>query len=76
MDSRRPDPDGLITSLAVQPDDATIFGGAFTTVSGTTIARNRIARITSTGLIDSKFNPNAGGQVQALAVQSDGKIYV
>ena len=36
--------------------------------------RNRIARLdATTGLADS-FNPNANGDVHAIAVQADGKI--
>ena len=47
-------------------------GGQFTTIGGQT--RNHIARLdAATGLADS-FNPNAGGNVFAIAVQRDGKI--
>ncbi|MEG4198489.1 DUF4347 domain-containing protein, partial [Microcoleus sp. Pol12A5] len=49
-------------------------GGAFSTVNGT--ARNRIARLNSDGSLDSTFNPNANGNVFAIALDSSGSPIV
>ncbi len=50
--------------------------GGFTSYNGT--QRNRIARITTTGGLDTTFNPGLGanGTIWALALQSDGKMIV
>ena len=36
--------------------------------------RNRIARLNPDGTVDTAFNPNANGDVLAIALQADGKI--
>lgn len=40
------------------------------------ITRNNLARVTSTGLLDTSFNPNVVGitGINAIIVQSDGSI--
>jgi uncharacterized delta-60 repeat protein len=55
----------------VQADGKILVGGDFTTIGGQT--RNRIARLNADGTADS-FDPDANGQVYAIAVQADGKI--
>ncbi|MEG4020244.1 Ig-like domain-containing protein, partial [Microcoleus sp. S36b_A2] len=46
---------------------------AFTTIGGST--RNRIAKLNpSTGVADATFNPNASGQVLAIAIDSGREI--
>ena len=50
------------------------MGGHFTTIAGQ--ARNHIARINPDGTLDSTFNPSADGVVDAIAVQSDGKVLI
>ena len=79
-DSFDPNPTGFssvyVASIAVQADGKVLVGGAFTTVGGQ--KRLRIARLdATTGLADS-FDPLALGgtfaDVQAIAVQTDGKI--
>ena len=42
-----------IHSIAIQSDNSVVIGGSFTTVSGT--ARNHIARVTTSGALDSNF---------------------
>ncbi|HSC75162.1 MAG TPA: thrombospondin type 3 repeat-containing protein [Pseudomonadales bacterium] len=68
--------DGYISTLAVQSDGEYVIGGNFTTYNGT--ARNGIARIDSSGALDTSFDPGAGvnGDVRAIAVQPDGKIII
>lgn len=65
---------GQINCVALQPDGRIVIGGLFTTVNGA--PTNRIARLTSTGLSDSSFNPGTGANssVVSIALQPDGKI--
>ena len=75
-DSFNPRANGEVSAMAVQPDGKIVVGGFFTAVGGQ--ARNHIARLdATTGAADS-FNPSASGgplpSVQAIAVQTDGKI--
>jgi uncharacterized delta-60 repeat protein len=73
------EPNGFSGGLTRQSDGKTIVFGFFTSVNGT--ARDGIARLNADGSLDTSFNPSpqgngAIGQVQAVAVQSDGKIVV
>jgi len=66
---------GLIHTMAVQPDGKIVIGGEFTSVGG--VSRNRIARLNSDGSLDISFEPGTGipsGRVLALAVHKDGRI--
>ncbi len=68
-----------VSALAVQPDGKILVGGAFSTLGGGglgTVTRANIGRLNADGSIDASFNPGAGGDVHALAVQADGKILV
>jgi len=65
--------DAAVYALAVQSDGKILAGGAFTTVG--VVPRNRMARFTSNGTLDTTFaDPNLGNTVRALALQTDGKI--
>ncbi len=71
-----PNANNVVRSIAMQPDGKILAGGDFTIIGGQT--RNYIARLdATTGLADS-FDPNASGpftpQINALAIQGDGKI--
>ena len=74
-DSFDPNANATITAIAVQADGKILAGGGFSganSIGGQT--RNRMARLDgATGLADS-FNPNANIDVDAIAVQADGKI--
>ena len=67
-----------VYGVAVQSDGKIVVGGNFTTINGT--ASNRIARLNADGTPDTTFSTNIGsgfdGYVNAVAVQSDGKIVV
>lgn len=67
-------PDGLVRTLAVQPDGTILIGGDFTSVGGA--SRVGVARLTPTGTVDASFDPGSGapGGVYAIALQPDGKI--
>src|SRR5207302_8400656 len=74
-DSFNPNSNNEVDVIVVQPDGKILAGGFFNganSIGGAT--RNRIARLDrATGLADS-FDPNASAQVDAIAVQADGKI--
>jgi uncharacterized delta-60 repeat protein len=65
-----------INAITLQPDGKILVGGFFTTYSGVT--RNRIIRLNTNGSIDSSFVIDTGfdGAVNAITLQSDGKILV
>ena len=74
-----PNVNGIIHALVVQPDGKVLIGGDFTTLSpngGAAVTRNNIARVNADGTLDTAFNPNANGEVAAIAAQADGKILV
>lgn len=64
--------------LAVTAQDQIVIGGTFSSVNG--YSRNGVARLNSSGAVDTKFNPGlgpAGGLgIRTLAVQPDGKVIV
>jgi uncharacterized delta-60 repeat protein len=66
--------DNNVYAVAAQPDGKIVIAGSFTQVNST--LRNRVARLNADGTLDTTFSdPNVGaGTVQAVAVQSDGKI--
>ena len=72
---------GAISSIAVQPDGKIVVGGAFANYAGTT-GRSRLVRLNSDGTLDTAFCVNAvdggkfGSAINAVTVQSDGKILV
>ncbi|WP_166648050.1 T9SS type A sorting domain-containing protein [Hymenobacter sp. UV11] len=66
-----------VNALTIQSDGKIVVGGSFTTYNG--VARNRIARLNLDGSLDASFSPTGTGlsaAVNALAIQSDGKIVV
>ena len=69
--------DGSVSSVAVQSDGKVLVGGAFTNVNG--VARGRIARLNSDGILDTGFGnglSGADGDVYSVAMQSDGKVLI
>src|SRR5687767_10932228 len=69
-----------VLAVAVQPDGKILLGGNFTTLSpngGAAVTRNHLARLNLDGTLDTTFNPNVtGGDVNAIALQTDGKIVI
>lgn len=68
---------GGVGSIAMTADGKIIVGGGFTKAIGW--ARNRIARLNADGTLDDTFANGLDGpddRVNALAVQSDGKIVI
>src|SRR5438552_1624838 len=84
LDGFDPNANGTVRVAVVQPDGKILIGGQFTTLSpngGAAVTRNHIARLNPDGTLDTAFDPNANGEVDATAVdaitvQSDGKILV
>ncbi len=66
--------DGLVTSLALQPDGNIVMGGAFLSVNG--VNRYHVARLNTLGGIDPIFNPGVGADdtVWSLALSTNGSI--
>jgi uncharacterized delta-60 repeat protein len=66
---------GLINCVTVQPDGKVLLGGYFFFVNN--VNRTRIARLNSDGSLDTMFQngmAGADGEVEAIAVQPDGKV--
>src|SRR5438132_1051102 len=79
LDGFDPNANNAIRVVVVQPDGKILLGGDFTTLSpngGVTVTRNRIARLNPDGTLDTAFNPNASGSVDAITLAADGKILV
>jgi uncharacterized delta-60 repeat protein len=72
------DSGNIVYALALQPDGKIVVGGEFTELGNGNggIARNHIARVSSTGTIDSGFDPGANAAVYTLAFQADGRLLV
>lgn len=71
--------DNVVNALAVQSDGKYLIAGSFTSWNGTPVSR--IARINTDASVDLGFNTGgtgipAGGILNALAVQPDGKILI
>ncbi len=68
---------GTVSSVAYQSDGKVLLGGFFISVNGTN--RNRLARLSTNGVLDSAFSPGTAGVdgiVAALATQPDGRILI
>ncbi|HXJ55645.1 MAG TPA: Calx-beta domain-containing protein [Verrucomicrobiae bacterium] len=65
-----------IRTMIRQDDGRILIGGQFTSYDNS--SRVRVARLEANGALDSSFDPAAGanGQVRALAVATDGKVYL
>jgi len=70
-----------VQSLAVEPDDRILVGGFFTVING--VGRSRIARLNTTGSVDTTFDPGLGclgsltndaPQVRSIALQLFGRV--
>ena len=68
--------DGRVLAVALQSDGKVLIGGQFNNVDGN--ALGRLARLQPDAYVDSSFSPGigVGGEVDAIAVQSDGRILV
>jgi uncharacterized delta-60 repeat protein len=70
-------PNGAVSCLLLQTDGSIVLAGSFTSVSGT--GRTAIARLSSTGSLDTTFNPNSANSsitINSMALQADGKLLI
>jgi uncharacterized delta-60 repeat protein len=74
--SPRSGANGFVYDVVAQSNGKILIGGNFTDYNGT--SRNRIARLNADGSLDTSFNPDTDdeGLVEAVTVQTDGKILV
>lgn len=52
---------GSVNALALQPDGKVIIGGGFTSYNGSVSNSTRIARLNTSGSLDTSFNTGTGG---------------
>ena len=75
-------PDNTVYAVAAQPDGKVVIAGGFLNYNGT--SRPYVTRLNANGSLDASFTGpspalsggSAGWRVQALALQTDGKILV
>ena len=70
-------PNGQVTAIAVDQNGRILIGGSFSMYNG--VQRARLARLNPNGSLDATFDIGtgmAGGVVNAIAVQPDGRIVV
>jgi hypothetical protein len=75
--SFNPGANGDVRTIALQDNGQILVGGAFATLGGGgvgTVTRNNVGRLNADASLDTGFNPGANYVVNALAVQSDGRI--
>jgi uncharacterized delta-60 repeat protein len=75
-----PNPNGGVSAVALQPDGKIVIGGSFSVIdpneAPTSIVRENIARLNPDGTVDSSFNPNATGAIDAITLQPNGQILI
>ena len=75
-----PNPNGGLSSLALQPNGQILLGGNFTALqpnrTGIPSVRSDIARINADGTIDPSFDPSLNGDVDTIDVLADGSLFV
>jgi uncharacterized delta-60 repeat protein len=75
-----PNPNGGLTTLAIQPNGDIVFGGNFTALQPNRIGipsdRNDIARVNANGTIDPSFDPSLNGVADTITVLPDGSLFV
>ncbi|HXQ80244.1 MAG TPA: putative Ig domain-containing protein [Opitutaceae bacterium] len=75
-----PDTDRPVLALAVQPNGQVVVGGGFSTLqpngAATATTRNCVARLNSDGSLDTGFDPEANGSVDAIAVLPNGQVII
>jgi uncharacterized delta-60 repeat protein len=75
-----PKANSTVLSIAVQPNGMILLGGSFTTLqpngAPSPTARQYIARVDVSGVLDATFDPKANSDVSSVAVQTDLSILV
>ena len=74
-----PNVDGNVYAVAIQPDGKILIAGEFKRLrpnGGAAADRNNIARLLADGRVDSTFNGNVNGRINAMVLQADGRILI
>lgn len=84
-----PNPNGPVTSVAVQADGKYLVGGNFstfqpgagtstttTTISNPVVTTGSLARINTDGTVDTTFEPHPSGEVYGIAVLANQQVVV
>src|SRR5271165_685951 len=74
-----PNANGIVNTLAVQPDGKLLMGGYFTQLHpfGYPVSSHgHVARLNHDGSVDPSFSPNANGVVRVVAIQPNGQIVI
>jgi uncharacterized delta-60 repeat protein/MYXO-CTERM domain-containing protein len=77
--SFNPEPNSYVYTIAVHPDGRIFIGGGFTALqatSDTPVGRSYVAALTSSGSIDTSFNPSADNYVYTITVAADQSILI
>jgi uncharacterized delta-60 repeat protein len=78
--SFEPNPNGGLSTVAVQPNGQILIGGNFTALqpnrTGIPADRNDIARLNADGTIDPSFDPSLNGDVDTITVLQDGSLFI
>lgn len=70
------DADNYILSASIQNDGKILIGGTFENIGAT--ARNRLARLNSTGSLDTSFDPGSGVSltIRVIKLITGGQFYI
>ena len=78
--SFNPNPNGILTSVALASNGQIYFGGSFSAVqpngSGSAVTRSNVARINSDGTLDSSFDPSINGTADTVLPLADGSLFI
>ncbi len=75
-----PNPNGGLSTVALQPNGDLLIGGNFTALqpnrTGIPSDRSDLARLNANGTVDPSFDPSVNGDVDTITVLSDGSLFV
>ncbi|HEY1849097.1 MAG TPA: delta-60 repeat domain-containing protein [Opitutaceae bacterium] len=75
-----PNPDKTVLALAVEPNGQVIIGGGFATLTpngaASATTRSCLARVNSDGSLDTGFDPEPNGSVDAILVLPNSQIVI
>lgn len=66
---------GIVADIALQPDGKIVAVGAFTSLNGSSTV-SRVGRYLADGTLDTTFNQTADATINAVQLQSDGKLII
>lgn len=73
-----PNVNNEVRGISMLPDGSMMVGGIFTTFTqgGVAIVRSRLARLSTTGAVDTTFDLEVNNEVRAMFTQADGKVVI